>query len=372
MRAAVRAGVADLAPGDRVLVALSGGADSLALLSAATRVCAEVGLIPGAIVIDHGLQPGSDEVAANAAERAALLGCADVSVVRVDVARGPGAGGPEAAARAARYAALEAEAGKRTREGVRAVVLLGHTRDDQAETVLLGLARGSGLRSVAGMPRQSGLFRRPLLGLSRALVARAAAADAQADPRLAPWADPHNDDPAFARVRVRREVLPVLERALGPGIPEALARTAALAREDADALDAWADRVWASLVGPVPGAGSVGGAAREQSASAAAADRGQEDPVEAGIPGVGAPGVGAGAADLPTSALVGPDAPPPAVLSRVVRRLLLAAGCPPAALTMEHVQAVRGLLGPAGGSAEVALPGGVRARREGDHLVVRA
>ena len=142
-----------------------------------------------------------------------------------------------------------------------AAVLLGHTREDQAETVLLGLARGSGTRSLAGMAQRSGVYRRPLLDLPRDVVVAAALETASADPRLEPWSDPHNDDSGFARVRVRHDVLPMLEGALGPGIVEALARTATLAREDADALDAWADQVWAQVVdraatsGPALGVG---------------------------------------------------------------------------------------------------------------------
>ena len=113
--------------------------------------------------------------------------------------------------------------------------------------MLLGLARGSGTRSLAGMAPLSGVYRRPLLDLPRDVVVAAALAAAADDPRLEPWSDPHNVDTGFARVRVRHEVLPVLEAALGPGIVEALARTAALAREDADALDAWAERVWGQV-----------------------------------------------------------------------------------------------------------------------------
>ncbi len=101
--------------------------------------------------------------------------------------------------------------------------------------MLLGLARGSGARALAGMPAVRGRYRRPLLELDRATTAQACA-----EAGLDPWQDPHNDDPAYARVRVRRDVLPVLEAQLGPGVAEALARSAAQLREDADALDALA------------------------------------------------------------------------------------------------------------------------------------
>ncbi|NEC77799.1 tRNA lysidine(34) synthetase TilS, partial [Streptomyces sp. SID7958] len=135
-----------------------------------------------------------------------------------------------------RYAALDAAA---ERHGATAV-LLGHTRDDQAETVLLGLARGSGIRSLSGMAAVSGAdgrYRRPFLQLDRQTARRACMVQS-----LPVWDDPHNADPAFTRSRLRHEGLPALEKALGKGVVEALARTAQLSRDDADALDAWASR----------------------------------------------------------------------------------------------------------------------------------
>ena len=157
----------------------------------------------------------------------------------------PAGDGPEAAARDARYRALVHAAAAYDA----AAVLLGHTRDDQAETVLLGLARGSGTRSLAGMPRTRGIFRRPLLDLPRSTVRAAVPADAPVVD------DPHNADPRFARARVRHTVLPMLERELGPGIAEALARTADLARADADALAELADEVAHDVLGGAAGAG---------------------------------------------------------------------------------------------------------------------
>ncbi len=367
VRAAVRGALADLEPGERVLVACSGGADSLALLAGTLAVGRELGLLVGAVVVDHQLQAGSAAVAARAAEQARLLGCDDVVVLPVEVTPGPGAGGPEAAARRARYEALAAAAGapampsragssqqqrhrrwddttgSQTSGGHRsggaaaAVVLLGHTRDDQAETVLLGLARGSGTRSLAGMASRQGLFRRPLLDLPRAVTAAAAEQAAREDPRLEPWSDPHNEDPGFARVRVRTQALPALHAALGPGVVDALARTARLTRADADALDAWADQVWARV-------GEGGGGAPAAVLRVDALD-----------------GAGAGGPALPG-----------AVVSRVVRRLLLAAGCPAGAVTADHVERVADLLDGPPTRAEVALPGGRRARREGARVVVRA
>jgi tRNA(Ile)-lysidine synthase len=204
-------------------------ADSLALAAAAAFEAPRAGLAAGAVVVDHGLQPGSAGVAEAAAAQATALGLAPVVVREVSVG---GAGGPEAAARDARYAALAAVAA----ETDAAAVLLGHTLDDQAETVLLGLARGSGPTSLQGMDAVSGPWRRPLLA-----VRREATAASCADLGLEPWADPHNDDPSFARVRVRTTVLPVLERELGPGVAEALVRTAAQLREDSEALDHFAE-----------------------------------------------------------------------------------------------------------------------------------
>lgn len=208
---------AHLPAADRWCVALSGGPDSLALTAAAA------GLRPTtALIVDHGLQDGSAQVAETARSQALELGCADARVLRVRVG---GPGGPEAAARTARYAALrDARAG--------APVLLGHTLDDQAETVLLGLGRGSGPRSIAGMRRYTPPWCRPLLGLRRELTAAACI-----ELGLAPWHDPHNSDRRFTRVRVRREVLPLLEEVLGGGVAQALARTAAAVGEDTDYLD---------------------------------------------------------------------------------------------------------------------------------------
>jgi tRNA(Ile)-lysidine synthase len=221
-------------------VALSGGPDSLALAAATAFEAPRAGLRAGAIIVDHGIQVGSADVAARAADQARSLGLDPVLVRKVSVGS---AGGPEAAARDARYAALEQVA----REVGATLILLGHTLDDQAETVLLGLARGSGAASLSGMapstPSTSSgtegvAYARPLLDIRRAMTAQFCA-----DAGLEPWTDPQNFDPAFARVRVRQTVLPMLERELGPGIAEALARTASSLREDGEALDHFADEL---------------------------------------------------------------------------------------------------------------------------------
>jgi tRNA(Ile)-lysidine synthase len=231
--------VAALPAGSTVLVALSGGADSLALAAAVEFEARAAGLRVASLTVDHGLQSESADVAAAAARTAAALGF-DARVVRVDVDR---AGGPEAAARDARYRALRDAA---TDIGAAAIVL-GHTLDDQAESVLLGLARGSGGTSLQGMAAASDLdgipLLRPLLDVRRSTTRAACAAQG-----LEPWDDPHNTDPAFARVRVRDTVLPVLEAELGPGIAEALARTAAQLREDAEAFDEMIDETIEDIV----------------------------------------------------------------------------------------------------------------------------
>lgn len=227
VRAVVRRFLAAHVPGREVAVGCSGGADSLAL-AAGTVHC---GVAVHALVVDHGLQPGSAEVAAATAAALHALGCATVSVLATTV---DGSGGPEAAARRARYAALRGAAGDLP-------VLLGHTRDDQAETVLLGLGRGSGPRSIAGMRSWDPPWGRPLLDVPRGVTAAACA-----ELGLRPWEDPHNADPRFRRVRLRSEVLPLLEDVLAGGVAAALARTAGQLREDLDALDALADALLAS------------------------------------------------------------------------------------------------------------------------------
>jgi tRNA(Ile)-lysidine synthase len=215
-----------------VAVACSGGADSLALAAAAVHAGHRRALRVHGLVVDHGLQDDSAAVARQAAATLVELGCDQVQVLAPVVA---GRGGPEAAARKARYAALRGALPVPD-----ALILLGHTRDDQAETVLLGLGRGSGPRSIAGMRPLDPPWARPLLD-----VPRITTADACAALGLRPWSDPHNSDPRFTRVRLRAEVLPLLEDVLRGGVTDALARTAAQVREDCDALDALAGELLA-------------------------------------------------------------------------------------------------------------------------------
>ena len=311
------------------LLGLSGGADSCALAVAAaalTGTRAGAGLGPvGAVVVDHGLQADSAEVAAAAAGVARTLGLGPVLVRRVTVA--DAGEGPEAAARRARREAFAAAA----REAGAGLVLVAHTADDQAEQVLLGLARGSGTRSLAGIPAGGALpdgtpLARPLLGLTRA--------DAEAICRWAGvrwWEDPHNADPALLRSRVRTRVLPALEDladGLGPGVREGLVRTAAIAAEDAAALEQWA-----------------------ACALAECRVRGE------------APSPGDAVVRLDLAAFA---ALPPAVRHRVLGLAVVEAGGPRP--TRERTLAVDALAVPAdpgaGGSAgPVELPGGVEVRR---------
>ncbi|MFD5409415.1 tRNA lysidine(34) synthetase TilS [Streptomyces nojiriensis] len=302
-----------------VLVACSGGADSMALASALAFEAPKLGIRAGGVTVDHGLQPGSDLRAAEVVTRMTALGLDPVESVAVRVGRG---GGPEAAARDARYGALDEAA---DRLGA-AAVLLGHTRDDQAETVLLGLARGSGIRSLSGMPEVSGgsagrtnRYRRPFLQVDRQTARKACMVQS-----LPVWDDPHNLDPAYTRSRLRHEGLPALEKALGKGVVEALARTAQLSRDDADALDAWA----------------------------AEAETGVRD------------------ADgrLECAKLY---ALPPAVRRRVLRRAVVAAGSPAGSLFARHIEEVDRLITGWRGQGAINLPGRVEAQRQGGRLVIR-
>jgi tRNA(Ile)-lysidine synthase len=326
VRGCVRQGLAGLEPGDLVLAACSGGADSLALAAALAHEAPRLGLRGGGVTVDHGLQDGSAERAGRVAAVLRQLGLDPVHQVSVTVATGPGSGGPEGAARTARYAALEQAA----EQAGAAAVLLGHTRDDQAETVLLGLARGSGARSLAGMPGASGRYLRPLLGLRRGQTGAACSALG-----LEPWDDPQNADPAFARTRVRQQVLPVMEELLGPGITEALARTADRLRADADALDALTDEAARRLM---PGWG-----------------------------GTAADGAGAGRADgrmadlaLDVAALA---ALPAAIRTRLLRRAAIAAGAPAGSLSSMHVTQLDALVTSWRGQRWSDLPGGIRCQR---------
>jgi len=305
LRQGILASLSDLEAGDLVLVGLSGGADSLSLLKCALHVGSERTISVGAVIIDHQLQAESATTSNRVAGIARKLGADPVLVINVDVAKGASSGGMEAAARNARRIAFN----NVLTEHKAKAILLGHTLEDQGETVLLGLARGSGARSLSGMRAKEGIYRRPFLGITRQIVR-----DEVAD--LDVFEDPHNSDLKYSRVRVRNLVLPVMETQLGPGVTQALARSADLLRDDADALDALA-RFEITRVG---------------------------DDVN----------------------LLG--ALPRAIRTRVIRQLAITIGCPINDLTRDHVLAVDALLTNWHGQGALNLPGAVSVERRHDRL----
>ncbi|SCE89062.1 tRNA(Ile)-lysidine synthase [Micromonospora coriariae] len=316
IRLAVRRALTGLPSAGPVLVACSGGADSLALAAATAFVAPRLGRAAGLVTVDHGLQAGSAQRAEMVAAWAREAGFTSATVVRVEVAGRPG--GPEAAAREARYQALTEVAGQ---HGAVAV-LAGHTRDDQAETVLLALARGAGPRGLAGMPVRRDLagvpLLRPLLEISREQTRAACEVLG-----LSPWQDPHNTDPSYARSRVRADVLPALVRALGPGVLDNLARTARLVAADNAALDDVAQEALA-------------------------------------------------AARHPRGGLRVPDlvALAPAVRGRVLHAWARELGASPSALSYRHVAALDALVTGWHGQGPADLPGGVRVLRSADRLAL--
>jgi tRNA(Ile)-lysidine synthase len=313
-RVAVRRALVRIEPGGLVLVACSGGADSLALAAAVAFEAPRAGLSAGAVIVDHGLQEGSLAVAGRGADQCRGLGLDPVEVVTVQVASS--GSGPEAHARDARYRAFEVVA---QRVGAVAV-MLGHTRDDQAEQVLLGLARGSGARSLSGMPARRGPYVRPLLGVARSTTAAACEAAG-----LTAWVDPQNSDLAYGRVRARG-LLPVLETELGRGTVAALARSADLLREDADMLDDLAARA--------------------------------RDELGAGQPG-----------QIEATAVL---KLPRAIRTRVWRLLALEAGCPPGALIASHIESLDTLVTSWRGQGPIDLPGHVQGSRADGRVFVAA
>jgi tRNA(Ile)-lysidine synthase len=216
-------GIEDLVPGTHVVVGCSGGADSLALLALARARDLDV----TAVYVDHGLRGGTGHDAAVVRGAARAVGAAArVVAVAID----PGAN-LEARARHARYAALE----QATDDTRATAILVGHTLDDQAETVLLAMLRGSGTTGLAGMPIARGRLRRPLLEVRRAETREMCA-------RLgwAPVHDPMNDEIHHRRVWLRREVMPQLARGAQRDLAEVLARQAAVLRDDDELLEALA------------------------------------------------------------------------------------------------------------------------------------
>lgn len=311
LRNAVRPFLENLTAGDCALVAVSGGADSLALACALIKEAPELAITLIAVTVDHQLQSGSNEQAKKVQAQLKVMGYQEVIIEKVSVFEKSGL---EADARTARYTALDsiAHAYGATQ------IFLGHTRDDQAETVLLGLARGSGTRSLSGMATVNGKYARPFLQLTRA---QTVAACQEAD--LQPWSDPHNLNEKFSRVRVRNKVMPVMEEEIGPGIAAALARSAAILRDDADALDEMAQAVISRV------------------------DLSELDC--------------AALAELPR-----------AIRSRILRAAIYAAGAPSGSLSADHLAAVEALITSWHGQGEVSLPGGVKVARISGRLSLLA
>ena len=301
VRNAVRHWLERYEAGDKVLVAVSGGADSLALAYALTVEAKKLAITVIGVTVDHQLQ---NESAAQAERVMHQLSELEITClikkVTVDLKDGL-----EASARKARYEALE----KTAKEENAVAVFLGHTKDDQAETVLLGLARGSGTRSLSGMAHHSGIYIRPLLEITRTQNEEFCN-----EVGLKFWVDPHNSDSQFARVRVRTEALPTLEKTIGPGISDALARSAHLLRDDADALDHWAKREEIHL----------------------------------------------DLADLECAHL---ETLPRAIRTRILRAAIYAAGASSGSVSAEHVSGVEALISAWNGQGALNLPGGVKVER---------
>ena len=302
LRAAVRPHLDQLEAGDAFLVAVSGGADSLALAYALLLESKTLALRSCAITIDHQLQENSDAQATRVANQLKEMGYDEVHIKKVVVTSDSNI---ESNARDVRYQEIYSY----SKEAKAKAIFLGHTFNDQAETVLLGLARGSGTRSLSGMAVENENYIRPLLSITREETERACR-----EVGLDFWSDPHNFDSDFARVRVRREVIPFLEGTLDSGISRALVRTAALARDDADALDEWAERE-----------------AKSQDLS-----------------------------DLDCQYLA---TLPRAITTRILRIAALAAGTTPGTLTFEQITAMEALISAWKGQGALSLSGGVKVER---------
>jgi len=311
LRNAVRPFLENLTAGDCALVAVSGGADSLALAYALIKEAPDLAINLIAVTVDHQLQSCSADQAAKVQVELKAMGYQEVIIEKVSVKEESGL---EADARAARYAALDAIA----KAYGATQIFLGHTRDDQAETVLLGLARGSGTRSLSGMAVINGKYARPFLQLTREQIVAACN-----EVGLKPWSDPHNENAKFSRVRVRNSVLPVMESEIGPGIAAALARSAAILRDDADALDEMAQAVISRV----------------------------------------------DLKDLDCAALA---ELPRAIRSRVLRAAIYLAGAPGGSLSADHLSAVESLVTSWHGQGEVSLPGGVKVARISGRLSLLA
>ena len=302
LRNAVRFWFQKLEANSKVCIGVSGGADSLALAIVAKLEAVDFNLDLVAVIVDHGLQENSAEVAASTKKKLESIGYSDIFVGKANVLVTDGI---EASARRARYLvfqqALETYGAK--------VFLIGHTKNDQAEGVLLGLARGSGTKSLSGMAEISGPFIRPFLNVDRSTTQAACV-----ESGIEYWNDPHNLNTEFTRVRVRESILPLIEKEIGPGIIDALSRSAKILREDATALDEWAERVF-----------------------------GEIDPADIEISLL---------ADLPI-----------AVRSRVLRLAIYAAGAPTGSISATHLAPIEAFVSDWRGQGHTSLPGGVKVCR---------
>jgi len=302
LRKAVRFWFQKLEFNSKVCVGVSGGADSLALAIAAQLEAESFNLDLIAVVVDHGLQENSAEIAATTEKRLKTIGYSNIFIGKANVINTDGI---EASARRARYKVFQQALdtfGATT-------FLLGHTKNDQAEGVLLGLARGSGTKSLSGMQEITGPFIRPFLNIDRSTTQ--AACD---EFGIEFWSDPHNLNTEFTRVRVRENILPLIEREIGPGIIDALSRSAKILREDATALDEWAERIFSGV-----------------------------DPADIDIALLG---------ELPI-----------AVRSRVLRLAIYAAGAPMGSISAAHLEPIEAFVSDWRGQGHTSLPGGVKVCR---------
>lgn len=307
-RRAVRESLKALHPGDHIIVAVSGGADSLLLAYCVNLEAEKDAFQITSVIVNHQLQENSAEIAEVAKRELLKLGLDRVEIIRVKVMK---ENGLEADARTARYAALETYAKKIRATGI----FLGHNQDDLAESVLLGLTQGAGTKSLAGMSVHDGKYLRPLLTLSREQILQACE-----EAGITYWSDPHNDDERFTRVKIRKNILPIMESEIGPGIRDALARSARIFREDSDALDQLTDEIYATIDNPY----SIDILVLEK---------------------------------LPS-----------AIRKRVIRRALASLGA--ARLSSEQIGWVEALISQWHGQGAVALPAGVTARRESGRLAL--
>ena len=290
-----------------ILFGCSGGADSMALALALFLEANQSKVIP--VVVDHGLQEGSAQITSQTISKLKAIGYTEVesAIAQVKITDGL-----EASARRARYQIFNQFIDTYRPK----YFLLAHTLNDQAESVLLGLARGSGARSLSGMAVENNIYVRPLLKISRQTTVAACRENG-----IEIWSDPHNDDLRFARVRTRKNVLPNLEENLGPGITEALVRSADLLRDDADALDNFAREYFA-----------------------------QTDPL-----------------NLSVSEL---ERLPKAIRSRVLRLAIYQAGAPSGSLSAEHINVAEALISDWHGQKELSLPGDVKLLRNSGRITL--